>query len=96
MGQVNQPLHQVPGVRAMRKPEVTIAGRRWNDDKNQAHRWAGPAIELDNGFKIWYWHGFAFGSSFPHCSYYSLSGHKTQPHEHAGPIVLKNHGYEQP
>ena len=38
-------------------PKRTVEGRVWETSPMFFHRWAGPALEEDNGNKHWYWKG---------------------------------------
>lgn len=38
--------------------------RRWKDAKGKAHRFGGPAVEWENGTKMWCWKGRALYSEY--------------------------------
>lgn len=37
--------------------------RAWEDSSRNRHRLHGPAVERDNGVKVWYWHGVSIGNN---------------------------------
>lgn len=39
------------------RPRSFQGHRTWTDKKGRQHRLSGPAVELPNGDKIWFWRG---------------------------------------